>query len=271
MQGNVGLGTYNLRGKECTRVVLEALEVGYRLIDTASVYGNHRSISESIKKVNRKDVKIVSKIWIQDEIKDTDIEGSMRVAINKCLEELKTDYLDIYLIHWPDRKRDLVGMLSVMNTLKKEGKILEVGVSNFTEYHLQDVYNSGLGVSWNQVEMHPMLNQKQLIDFSKKHDTKIMAYRPFGKGSLISKHQIFTEIGKRYGKTGAQVILRWIVQQGITVIPKASSKDHLLENFQIFDFTLEKDDMKTLDSLNCNLRTCDKEFSEFDYRSHLLS
>lgn len=265
MQGEIGLGTYNMLGQECTRAVLEAFEIGYRLIDTASVYGNHEAIGKALREIERSDIRIVSKIWIQDEVDDADLDGSIRSSLARCLDELETDYLDIYLIHWPDRKRDLEGMLKVMDALKEEGKIREIGVSNFTEHHLQDAYDAGIDVAWNQVELHPMLNQKQLVDFSNKHGTQTMSYRPFGKGALLGKHPLFTEIGQRYEKTGAQVILRWIIQQGITVTPKALLKAHMLENFQVLDFALQQDEMDALDGLNANLRTCDKEFSEFDY------
>jgi diketogulonate reductase-like aldo/keto reductase len=265
MEGEVGLGTYNMLGQECTRAVLEAFEIGYRLIDTASVYGNHEPIGIALREIDRSDIRIVSKIWIQDEVDDADLDGSIRSSLDRCLNELKTDYLDIYLIHWPDRQRDLEGMLKVMDTLKEEGKICEIGVSNFTEHHLQDAYDAGISVAWNQVELHPMLTQKRLVDFSRQHGTQTMSYRPFCKGDLLNKDPLFAKIGERYDKTGGQVILRWITQQGITVTPKAALKSHLLENFQASNFTLKQDEMDALDELNLNLRTCDKEFSEFDY------
>lgn len=265
MQGEIGLGTYNLKGKECTRVVREALDLGYRLFDTASVYDNHEAIGQAIAGFDRKQVRIVSKIWIHEEVDDADIEGSIDRACEKALQELSTDYLDAYLIHWPDRARPLVKMLRSLEKLKKQGKIKEVGVSNFTERHLQDAYDAGIEIAWNQIEVHPLLSQKRLIDFASSHGTKIMVYRPFGKGKLLQEVPLFSEIGRGHGKTPAQVVLRWLVQQGLTVIPKASSTDHLKENLDVFDFALTEDEVSALDELNRDKRTCNKEFSEFDY------
>jgi len=265
MQGEIGLGTYTLKGNECTRVVREAFDLGYHLFDTASAYENHKAIGEALSDLNRDQIRIVSKIWIQGEVDDTDIAGSIERACDKALQELSTEYLDIYLIHWPDRARPLEEMLKSMEQLKKQGKIRQVGVSNFTEHHLQDAYDAGIEIDWNQIEVHPLLSQKRLIDFASAHGTKIMAYRPFGKGKLLKEIPLFSEIGKAHSKTPAQVILRWLVQQGITAIPKASGTEHLKQNLDVFDFTLTEKEVSALDELNRDRRTCEKEFSEFDY------
>lgn len=265
MHPAIGLGTYNLLGKECTRAVREALEIGYRLFDTASMYENHREIGEAISAFDRDKLFLVSKVWIESEVDDADIKGSMTRACEKALRELATPYLDLYLIHWPVRARPLEQMLEAMHGLKGEGKIAAVGVSNFTEHHLQDAYDAGIEIAWNQIEVHPLLSQERLIDFARRHGTETMAYRPFGKGELLADTPLLAEIGKRTSKTPAQVILRWLLQRGVTAIPKASSREHLKENFEVFDFELTEGEMEQINALNCNHRYCEKEFSEFDY------
>lgn len=264
-QLKIGLGTYNLQGDTCVHIVREALKMGYRLLDTASAYDNHKAVGEAIGDFDREKLFLVSKIWIEDEVDDADIKGSIEKALDRALKELSTPYLDLYLIHWPKHKRPLNEMLNVMHDLREKGKIRQVGVSNFTEHHLQDAYDGGIAVSWNQIEVHPYLNQSHLIAFARNHGTKTMAYRPFGKGKLMSQTPLFAEIGKRYHKSAAQVILRWFVQKGVVVIPKASSREHLLENISVFDFSLNDEEMKELDQLDEGRRYCDKEFGEFDY------
>jgi diketogulonate reductase-like aldo/keto reductase len=265
MLGTLGLGTYTLTGKKCTQVVSDALDLGYRLFDTASAYGNHEAIGGALVGFDRSQIQLISKIWIDEEVDDADIKGSIERACDKALKELSTDYLDAYLIHWPNRSRPMEEMLRCLVDLKQEGKIKAVGVSNFTEHHLQDAYDAGIELSWNQIEVHPLLSQRHLIDFARSHGTKTIAYRPFGKGKLLHEIPLFSEIGDRHGKSPAQVVLRWLLERGLTVIPKASSYEHLKENFDVFDFALTEEETKALDGLNRDFRTCEKEFSEFDY------
>lgn len=260
----IGLGTYNLLGKECGQIVKEALDIGYRHIDTAHVYGNHSVIGKAIKDFEREKLFITSKIAL-DQIEDKDVEGSVNKACDLALSELNTPYLDLYLIHWPDRKRPMKEILAAMNGLFTAGKIRHVGVSNYTIHHLQDGMNAGLKIEANQVEFHPYLNQKELLEFCKKKQIRMIAYRPFGKGKLLQENPLFNEIGGKYHKSGAQVILRWLVQKDIPAIPKASSKKHLAENFSIFDFALSEKEMQSIDELNKNHRYCDPDCAEFNY------
>jgi diketogulonate reductase-like aldo/keto reductase len=155
-------------------------------------------------------------------------------------------------------------ILADLAKVVETGKIRSYGVSNFTQHHLVDMYNAGLKVPYNQVEFHPYLYQKQLLEFCRKNGTKLVSYRTLGKGELV-KEFVFAEIGDKYGKTPAQVILRWVIQQGIPVIPKASGEQHLKENFNIFDFELTEAEVLKINGLNRNLRYCKTEGNEFDY------
>jgi diketogulonate reductase-like aldo/keto reductase len=255
----VGLGTWRLVGKECTKAVSEALEIGYRHIDTAHVYENHAAIGEAIRDFPRKELFITSKVWYEQLDPDTIEKG-----VDRALNELETDYLDLYLIHWPDRKKPMAEVLSVMNKLVEKGKLKAAGVSNFTIHHLQDLLAKGIKPMVNQVEFHPYLYQKELLDFCKKQEIALSAYRPLAKGAFV-KEPILQKIGEKHGKNACQVCLRWMVQREIPVIPKSSGKKHLEENLALFDFTLNKEEMAQIDALNRNERFCDGDWTDFDY------
>lgn len=261
----IGLGTWELRGRECAQVVKEALELGYRHIDTASAYENHKEIGKGIKGFPREQLFITSKISL-DEIDDKQIDGSVEKACDKALKELRVDYLDLYLIHWPDRKRPLEHIAWAMQHLKEKGKVRSHGVSNFTVHHLEDLMRAGLEIFANQVEFHPYLYQKKLLDYCKDHRIQLVAFRPFGKGKMLSMlDPIFDILSKKYQKTPAQIILKWILQKEVVAIPKASSERHLKENQALFDFSLLPEEEKKLDNLNQNKRFCSPEFEEFNY------
>lgn len=259
----IGLGTWELKGRECTQVVKMALNMGYRHIDTAHIYENHKAIAKALKDVDRDEIFLVSKCSI-DQVEASKEEHSVQKALSLALKELQVEYLDLYLIHWPDRTKRMDLMVKTMHHLRKEGRIRSVGVSNFTIHHLQDLIDAGIQVSVNQVEFHPYLYQKDLLDFCKKHKIQLVAYRPLGFGA-ICKDPLVKEIGKTHNKSPAQILLRWQVEQGIVAIPKASSKAHLAANIEVFDFKLSSKEMENLSKLNRNLRYCDAESSEFNY------
>lgn len=261
----IGLGTWELRGKESIRIVKKALELGYRHIDTASVYENHSEVGKGIKGFPREQLFLTSKISL-DEVDDKLVESSVEKACDKALKELKVDYLDLYLIHWPDRKRPLEHIAWAMQHLVEKGKIRKMGVSNFTIHHLEDFLHAGLKVFANQVEFHPYLYQKKLLDYCKEHQIQLVAFRPFGKGKMFSQlDPIIGHLSQKYHKTAAQIILKWILQKEAVVIPKASSEKHLQENLSVFDFFLLPEEEKKLDSLNQIKRFCSPEFEEFNY------
>lgn len=261
----IGLGTWDLRGEECIKSVQKALEIGYRHIDTAHVYENHKAIAQAIRGIDRNILYITSKVAIHEQIDLVNIELSVQKACEKTLKELNTDYLDLYLIHAPDRTFPLEAIFRSMGKLIVQGKVREVGVSNFTLHHLEDLARAGLKPFANQVEFHPYLNQEALLNYCRTHQIELISYRPFGKGKLLSEEPLFSTIGSKYNKTGAQVILRWLIQKEIPVIPKASSEKHLSENIDVFDFSLSRDDMAKIDKLHHNKRYCRSEDSEFKY------
>lgn len=256
----LGLGTWELTGKKCQEAVKKALELGYRHIDTAEAYGNQREIGEAIKDFDRDELFITSKVWREHLHFDDAFK-----ACDETLKDLKTEYLDLYLIHWPNRSVPLTETFEALGKLVEMGKVKSVGVSNFTIHHLQDALEfADMLVNVNQVEFHPHLYQKDLLEFCKKNKIVLTAYSPIGRGNLIND-QIIVKIAHEYQKTPAQICLRWGLEKGCVVIPKASSENHLRENMGIFDWKLEKEDAEKIDLLGEEMRIVERSFSDFDY------
>ncbi|MBI2742400.1 MAG: aldo/keto reductase [Chlamydiales bacterium] len=249
----VGLGTWQLSGRECEKVVEQALEVGYRHIDTADAYENHKAVGKAIRSFPRKDLFLTSKVALHK------LEPKqIREAVPRFLEELKTPYLDLLLIHWPDPDVDLAESLKTMFEFKELGLVREIGVSNFVRAHLEIFMRHQLPILTNQIEMHPYLQRRELVAAYKKQKITITAYRPLGKGALVEE-PVLQKIGESHGKSASQVALRWLVQQDIVAIPKASSPKHLKDNIDIFDFVLTKEEMQKIHALDAGKRYCDPE------------
>lgn len=259
----LGLGTYDLVGSTCTKIVREALNIGYRHFDTAHVYDNHRAIGKGIQGFDRSKLFLTSKIHL-NQIDSKKIGSSVEKACNLALKELATDYLDLYLIHWPDFNQPLAEIFKAMEQLAQKGKIRHAGVSNFTIHHLEDLLREKKHPFANQVEFHPYLYQKDLLDYCKAHHIRLIAYRPLGKGNLL-KEPLLQEIGSRYKKTAAQVILRWLTEHHIATIPRTGCLEHLKENFEIFDFKLSAEEMGQIDRLHRNQRFCKPDNPVFNY------
>src|SRR3989344_541730 len=246
----IGLGTYQIKnGKEFEDAVIWALENGYKHIDTATIYGNESSIGNAIKKsrVQRDEIFITTKLWNSD-------HNDPQRALDKSLKNLRSSYIDLYLIHWPVEKvRNETW--KILGKLMKEGKCKAIGVSNFTIKHLNEILKSTNVVPViNQVEFSPYLYQKDLLEFCNSRNIYLEAYSPLTKGrKLVDKKLV--EIARNYRKTPAQVLIRWCLQHNVIVIPKSSKKDRIKENINVFDFNISKEHMELLDNLNEDYRT----------------
>lgn len=241
---HLGLGTWQLKGQTCVDAVKIALEIGYTHIDTAQVYGNHKQIAEGIKGHDRKKLFITSKVPPQN-------LGYANVikTVNKILDDLNTDYLDLCLIHWPNPFLSLKKTLPAFEKLYNEKKIMAFGISNFNTKKTKEALElSKIPIVTNQVEFHPLLHQKKLLEFCAENNIVITAYSPIARGHVF-KNKTLLKIAKKYNKNPAQISIRWLLDKGIVVIPKASSREHLLENMGVFDFKLKKEDSKEIDNL----------------------
>lgn len=243
-----GLGVFQVTDENvCEQTVLQALNIGYRMIDTAACYGNEAAVGSAIAKsgIDRKDIFLVSKVWIQD----AGYEKTKK-SFFKTLENLKTDYLDLYLIHMP--YGDYHGSWRAMEELYREGKVKAIGVCNFLEDRLVDlILSHEIVPAVNQMETHPFCQQKKLREVMNKYDIKLMAWAPFAEGrDNIFQSKVLSAIGAKYGKTTAQVILRWLMQSDIIAIPKSVHENRLRENFAIDDFVLYDDDMKRIENMD---------------------
>lgn len=246
----LGFGVFQVADPaECEKAVLEAIETGYRLIDTAASYMNEEAVGNAIKKsgVPREELFITTKLWIDG----TGYEKT-KEAFQKSLELLQLDYLDLYLIHQP--YGDVFGSWKAMQELYHEGKVRAIGVSNFQTDRLIDlIVNIGFTPAINQVETHPFHQQTESQQFFQENNVQIESWGPFAEGKNdIFKNEVLSEISNKYNKSVAQVILRWLTQRGVIVIPKSVKKERMAENFDIFDFELSPEDMKTIKTLDTN-------------------
>lgn len=245
----LGLGVFRLEDEnEAYNSVRKAIDLGYRHIDTAKVYENERPVGKAIREsgVNREDIFVTTKLWNEDIIND-----NAQKAFETSLRKLGLDYVDLYLVHWPIKNK-YVSIWKEMEKIAQSGKARAVGVSNYMENHLQEIIDlKSLVPAVNQIELHPYLSQKPLVEFCKQHDIKVESWSPLcaNKNNLLQE-QILKEIGEKYSKTSAQVILRWNVERGLIVIPKSSNPKRQAENLDVFDFNLSAEDMERINSLN---------------------
>jgi 2,5-diketo-D-gluconate reductase A len=254
----LGFGVYQIPdADECERSVYEALETGYRLIDTASAYQNEEAVGNAIRRsgVSREEVFVTTKLWIQDAGYE-----SAKEAFERSMERLQLDYLDLYLIHQP--YGDVYGSWRAMEELYKEGRIRAIGVSNFQPDRLMDlIIHNEVVPAVNQVETHPFHQQVEAQQFMRENDVQIESWGPFAEGrNNIFQNELLLSIADKYKKSVAQVILRWLTQREVVVIPKSVRKERIIENFNIFDFELSAEDTAAIISLDT------KQSLFFDHR-----
>lgn len=242
-----GYGVFQVDPKETERCVFDALETGYRSLDTAATYGNEEGVGNAIKKsgVAREEIFLTSKLWVADQGYD-----KAKKAFEKTLDKLGTDYLDLYLIHQP--LGDYYGSWRAMEELYKEGKIKAIGVSNFDSTRLVDlIVNNEVVPAVNQIELHPFLQQKEAQKVMQEYGVKVESWGPLAEAKHdILKDEMLKKIADKYNKTVAQVILRWHLEQGIIIIPKSVRKERMEENLDVHDFSLDKADMEEIAALD---------------------
>ena len=239
----LGYGVYQVTKEECERCVLDTLDVGYRSIDTAQSYFNEEEVGSAIEKsgIDRKEIFLTSKVWIEhfgyEECKKSVLES---------MEKLRTDYLDLMLLHQPFG--DTFGAWRALEELYKEGKLRAIGISNHYVDRMVEFANfTDIKPMVNQMEVHPFNQQKNLKEWADKYDIRLEAWAPFGEGRKgLFENEILKKIGEKYGKTTAQIMLRWHIQRGVIVIPKSVHKERMIENFNVFDFTLADEDMEQI-------------------------
>lgn len=243
----LGLGTWTLHGRECSRLVEQAIRIGYRHIDTAQMYDNEREVGEGVRASGLRDEVMVTTKIQPTLLAPRDVERSVK----ESLSHLRLDVIDLLLIHWPNPRVPLSDTLGAMAKMKREGFTRAIGVSNFTVALLDEANKvSPEPVVCNQVEYHPFLDQDKVIAACRKHGMAIVAYSPVARGSFRGD-KVLERIGKTHDKTPAQVCLRWHVQQGVAPIPRTSKVERLEENFAIFDFELTDGEMKEIAGLAC--------------------
>lgn len=243
-----GFGVFQVPDpSQCEQAVIDAIECGYRLIDTAAAYMNEEAVGAAIAKsgVPREELFITTKLWVQD----ASYEGAKQ-AVKASLKKLGTDYIDLYLIHQP--LGDYVGAYRAMEEMYKEGTLKAIGVCNFYPHRLLDLCKTvDVIPAVNQIELHPFFAQENAIELMKQYGITPEAWGPFAEGNHgIFTHPVLTEIGNKYGKTAAQVALRWNIQRGVVVIPKSVHKERMEQNFDVWDFTLNDSDMEKIAALD---------------------
>jgi 2,5-diketo-D-gluconate reductase B len=242
----VGLGTWDLRGRSCARIVEQALRLGYRHIDTAEMYGNEREVGDGLRAsgVKRDDIFVVTKIW-PNHFAPRELER----AAKERLVQLRLQELDLLLLHWPNPNIPLSETLPALCKVKRMGLARHIGISNFTPPLIEEAVRvSEEPLVCNQFECHPFLDQSKLIAATRAAGMAVVAYSPIARGGAKSD-ALLSRIGKAHGKSAAQICLRWLVQQQIVVIPRTSKVERLSENFTIFDFTLSDEEMAEIGAL----------------------
>lgn len=245
----LGFGVFQIPNDETTQAVKAALDAGYRSIDTAAIYKNEEGVGEALRTsgVAREDIFLTTKLWNSEQGYDATLR-----AFDESLKKLGTDYLDLYLIHWPTPKQDrYVDTWKAFIELRKQGRVRSIGVSNFQPAHLDRIVReTGVVPVVNQIELHPDFAQDDVVAANRKHGVITEAWSPLGQGGDLLKDDTLVTLAKKHGKTPAQVVLRWHVQLGHMVIPKSATPERIRSNIQVFDFELGDEDMAAIARLD---------------------
>jgi len=248
----LGLGVYKMTNpEESVEAMTSALQIGYRAIDTASLYGNEKEVGESVRTsgIKREDVFVTTKVWNSDQGYDQTLR-----AFEKSLELLGFDYIDLYLTHWPV-KETFMETYRAIERLYDEKLIRATGVSNHHQQHLEEIFaKANVKPMVNQIELNPRLTQYDLRTFCGENQIAVTSWSPLARGGLLNEPSLL-RIGNKYGKSPAQIIIRWHLQHDLIVIPKSVTPERIAENAHVYDFKLSFEDMKNIDSLNLNERT----------------
>ncbi|RJS93114.1 aldo/keto reductase [Salinisphaera sp. Q1T1-3] len=244
----LGFGTFELEPADAEAMVEHAIRAGYRHIDTAQMYNNEEAVGRGIRNagVDRGDIFLTTKVWT-DQFADGDLQASVRDS----LERLGTDYLDLVLLHWPNPDISLKETMAALNAVQEEGLVRHIGISNFTAELIHEAASlSRVPLATNQVEYHPYLDQRPVLDALAEHGISLTAYCPLARGAVF-KDPTLERIGKRYGKNAGQIGLRWLVQQdNVIAVPRSSKPAHVSSNLDIFDFSLTEEEMAEISKLH---------------------
>jgi diketogulonate reductase-like aldo/keto reductase len=242
----LGLGTWDLRARTCARIVEQALRLGYRHIDTAQAYENEREVGEGVRAggIAREEIFITTKVWWTNFS-----AGALEKSVTESLRRLKFPFVDLLLLHWPNSSVPLRETIGALCKVKRKGLTRHIGVSNFTTALVEEaVALADEPIVNNQIELHPYIDQSRVIAACRKRGISVTAYSPIARGA-IKGDTVLEKIGRAYGKTAAQICLRYLIQQGIIVIPRTSRVERLIENFEIFDFELSAVEMAAIAQL----------------------
>ncbi len=237
----VAFGTYPLTGKVCLEAVEQAAKSGYRIIDTATYYRNFDGIAKALKDKDRRHFYIISKVW-----HDSQSPEDLRNDLDKTLKQLQTNYLDAYLLHWPNSQIPIEKTLRALEELRQAKKIRHIGLSNVSVNHLKRALEVGVPITWVQIEMHPYFFDFELVKFCQEHLIIVQAWAPLGRGR-ICQDPLLARIGEKYGKTASQVAIRWIIQHGCMPLPGSKNETHIRENIDVNDFMLSQAEMDEID------------------------
>lgn len=257
----LGFGTWQITGEDCTNAVSHALSVGYRHIDTADAYGNHAEVGKAIANsgVARSDIFLTTKVF-----RNSLEYKAVHDSAERFLQELQTDYIDLLLVHWPNKEVAMQETMRALLELKEKGSIRAIGVSNFTTRHIDEVLSTDTPICMNQIEVHPYFNQRELRAYCAEKHIAVTAYSPLGRGEVL-EDALIAKLAEKYQATPAQIILAWVIARDMIAIPKSTNPDRIEKNFESLDLKMSEEDLQLIDVLPQGDRLVCPGFNEFDH------